>query len=672
MRKIRLILLTTAIMVFISSFGIFAHAATAKDYMVRSNDVKVYSKASTSSKLVGYVLNGAKVEGTKTVKKGSSVFVYCKVPVVYKDTYGKKIKKKSAKGYIAKKKLEEYYEEKLVKTATKVYSKKSTSSSKTSIKEGVIVKVLKSDSTWSKIKYNGKTKYIKSANLAARTGYITDKSVTARKTTSPKSPAVKTFKWNKKVTILSEYTSGSKLKYYRIKSGSKTALIPVKGSDGTVKVGSNIVMIANKATAIKKTASDSAKTVKSLNKNAEVTVNFKGSVWSNVTVGKNTGFVKNADLSSKTCSVNGPYYKSASKMASKTKAGTKKSSKATLIAKNEKLDFAYVSIGSSKYYVNASSLSDSRNTNTMYVAANNAILETAACSSKSGKYIQYMTKVTYYGVEKKSTDGDWLKVGYDGKVYYVWQKKGKQIFTDKKSDFSYTTSNKYQKEVMDLAMEIATEWKTAYKHYQSDGVPHDGVYGFDCSGYVTFTMKKALAKYNPAFDITDAIKDFPYVEYVQNKGLPGEVKVTKVSRDNLKAGDVVFFDLEVEATGEKGQDGKIDHCGFYIGNNEFVHANTTYNVSVSTLTDIYDKGYVWSKRYIPSSMTEANVEKTVKDYTGFCPTMKYDSTARKLKQNDKVTVLYTNLQDTSHRGDWAYVIDEKTGEKGFVLLSKLS
>jgi N-acetylmuramoyl-L-alanine amidase len=95
--------------------------------------------------------------------------------------------------------------------------------------------------------------------------------------------------------------------------------------------------------------------------------------------------------------------------------------------------------------------------------------------------------------------------------------------------------------------------------------------GFDCSGFVQHVMDKHGVSVSH-----DSRALF-------NQGTP-------VSRENLKPGDVVFF----ENTYRSG----ISHVGIYIGNGQFIHAsNSRGNVKVSDLdSDYYRPRYVGARR----------------------------------------------------------------------------
>jgi hypothetical protein len=58
---------------------------------------------------------------------------------------------------------------------------------------------------------------------------------------------------------------------------------------------------------------------------------------------------------------------------------------------------------------------------------------------------------------------------------------------------------------------------------------------------------------------------------------------TKVSREDIKEGDLIFFNTT----------GGVSHVGFYIQNNKFVHASTTGGVTISDLDEEY-----WSRKFL--------------------------------------------------------------------------
>jgi len=90
--------------------------------------------------------------------------------------------------------------------------------------------------------------------------------------------------------------------------------------------------------------------------------------------------------------------------------------------------------------------------------------------------------------------------------------------------------------------------------------------GFDCSGFVYYVLRQVGIPANRT----------PAAQF--NQGSP-------VSKENLQAGDIVFF----AGTGAAG----ISHVGIYAGNGQFLHApNSRSTVSYSSLTSGY-----WANHY---------------------------------------------------------------------------
>jgi cell wall-associated NlpC family hydrolase len=89
--------------------------------------------------------------------------------------------------------------------------------------------------------------------------------------------------------------------------------------------------------------------------------------------------------------------------------------------------------------------------------------------------------------------------------------------------------------------------------------------GFDCSGFTMYVFEK--------FGIS-----LPHTS-------KGQANVgTEVGKDDLKPGDLVFFNT----------DGKgISHVGIYLGQGEFAHASSSKGVTISNLSDAY-----YAKRYV--------------------------------------------------------------------------
>jgi cell wall-associated NlpC family hydrolase len=98
------------------------------------------------------------------------------------------------------------------------------------------------------------------------------------------------------------------------------------------------------------------------------------------------------------------------------------------------------------------------------------------------------------------------------------------------------------------------------------------VSGFDCSGFILYLLKK----FN--------VDDLPRTSQSQAK------KGTPVSKENLRSGDLVFFN-----TFGKG----ISHAGIYLGDNQFAHSSSSKGVRVSKLSESYYKDrYVTARRVV--------------------------------------------------------------------------
>lgn len=102
--------------------------------------------------------------------------------------------------------------------------------------------------------------------------------------------------------------------------------------------------------------------------------------------------------------------------------------------------------------------------------------------------------------------------------------------------------------------------------YVSGGVTTNG---FDCSGFTMYVFDKIGI-------------NLPHQSGSQYQ------MGSAVSRDELRAGDLVFFN-----TNGKG----VSHVGIYVGDGEFAHASSSRGVTISSLSDnYYVNRYVGAKR----------------------------------------------------------------------------
>ncbi|MBW4085177.1 C40 family peptidase [Paenibacillus sp. S150] len=93
--------------------------------------------------------------------------------------------------------------------------------------------------------------------------------------------------------------------------------------------------------------------------------------------------------------------------------------------------------------------------------------------------------------------------------------------------------------------------------------------GFDCSGFTRYVFDKIGI-------------NLPHQSGSQYQ------MGTAVSRDNIRPGDLVFFN-----TSGKG----VSHVGIYVGEGKFAHASTSRGVTISSLSEsYYVNRYVGAKR----------------------------------------------------------------------------
>ena len=107
--------------------------------------------------------------------------------------------------------------------------------------------------------------------------------------------------------------------------------------------------------------------------------------------------------------------------------------------------------------------------------------------------------------------------------------------------------------------------------------------GFDCSGFVRYIFDKM---------------DVELPRRSADQALEG----TKVAKDNLKAGDLVFFD-----TSGSNNSG-ITHVGIYVGDGNFAHASSSKGVRIDALNSSYYKNrYVTARRILSDEKYEKYV-----------------------------------------------------------------
>jgi cell wall-associated NlpC family hydrolase len=104
--------------------------------------------------------------------------------------------------------------------------------------------------------------------------------------------------------------------------------------------------------------------------------------------------------------------------------------------------------------------------------------------------------------------------------------------------------------------------------------------GFDCSGFTQYVYKKLGLS-------------IPRQSNAQFRA------GTTVSKSNLRAGDLVFFNT----TG-----GGVSHVGIYIGNGNFAHSSSSKGVTISKLSNSYFANrYIGAKRIMSTAKYQAAI-----------------------------------------------------------------
>ena len=184
--------------------------------------------------------------------------------------------------------------------------------------------------------------------------------------------------------------------------------------------------------------------------------------------------------------------------------------------------------------------------------------------SKLGK-LEYKEKVTVL-----STSNGWSKINYNGKTGYV----DSSYLQSTVPGSNGNNANNNNNTVSTKASEVIAYAKTLL------GKPYvwgaQGPNSFDCSGFTYYVFK------NKAGIV------LPRTSSAQSK------YGTYVSKSNLKAGDLVFFDTN------GANDGNVSHVGMYIGNGQMIHASYGQKkIVIANFNDsYYQKAYVNARRVL--------------------------------------------------------------------------
>lgn len=178
--------------------------------------------------------------------------------------------------------------------------------------------------------------------------------------------------------------------------------------------------------------------------------------------------------------------------------------------------------------------------------------------------------------------GGWYNIEYNNRKLWVhgdyasFEPYSVSAFNNEYENNAFLTLNIVEpprkvKTVQNAIVDLATKFL---------GLPYvwggeSPIYGFDCSGLVKYVYGK-----------------FNY--YVPHRADLQAKYGTYIPRNELKPGDVIFFDAEGSFY--------IDHCGIYIGDNKFVHAVngnlSGQQVTITELTGYYERIYIKGMRYL--------------------------------------------------------------------------
>lgn len=182
--------------------------------------------------------------------------------------------------------------------------------------------------------------------------------------------------------------------------------------------------------------------------------------------------------------------------------------------------------------------------------------------------------------------------------------------------------------------EAASPTELIQKANQYQGIPYrwggTTTAGFDCSGFTQRVYS----------DIGVKIGRTTWDQYARG---------TSVSKNNLKTGDLVFFNT--------AGPGSLSHVGIYVGNGKMIHSGTSTGVGYASIND----PYYWGSRYAGAKrMTNLEEVKEVAIDTAIYATrgeVAYQiATALGLDTSDKI-VDSTQIKDVKPTHEYAGAIE---------------
>ena len=268
-------------------------------------------------------------------------------------------------------------------------------------------------------------------------------------------------------------------------------------------------------------------------------------------------------------------------------------------------------------YVKVNAPAEVTVTDNLYGSVTGSAVYLRSAASTSGTIRASLLRGTK--VEILSTDGNWYQVSYAGQTGYMCADyislSTTAVTVEKEPTYGYVSGSAvYVRSTASTSGIIKTSLLRGTKveilgttgdWYRID---HNGTQGYMSRDYVSLTEIKPLS---PGEQIVQIAKKYIGYRYVWGGSSPSTgfdcsglvtwvfreyngfkfksrtslyLDGTRILRDALKPGDLVFFDTV--------GNGSVSHVGIYIGNNEFIHApNARSRVRIDSMA--YGSYYYW-------------------------------------------------------------------------------